>query len=238
MEFLNVYQFDKKVRLGCDNDGGYVIGDIKNYDCYISAGVSIEESFSRDFIPMYGMNKSNSFAFDGTIYDYPWNFTKEIQFFKKNISSVTSPFSTNLHMMISSYKNIFLKMDIEGGEYPWLLSLTKEHLENLKQITVEFHGIHDNSYGSTLSVKNECLKKLSETHYLIHVHGNNWGNSKLINNNLVPDVIELTYVRKTEFTEVPLLNNTKLPMHLDKPNKVGVPDFNLSFPPFYTSQDS
>ena len=69
---LKVYNFANKIRLGENCDGGYVIGDIyNNYDCYISAGVSNEESFSRDFINKYDMNHENSYAFDGTINSYP-----------------------------------------------------------------------------------------------------------------------------------------------------------------------
>ena len=58
MEFLKVYDFKKKIRLGAKNDGGYVIADLEDvkYDCYISAGISDEESFSRDFIAKYNMN--------------------------------------------------------------------------------------------------------------------------------------------------------------------------------------
>ena len=68
MNTLEVYNFDKKFRLGVNEDGGYVIGELYGgYDCYISAGVSNEESFSRDFINKYHMNEYNSFAFDGTI---------------------------------------------------------------------------------------------------------------------------------------------------------------------------
>lgn len=49
-------------------DGGYVIGELLgNYDCYISAGIGWDESFSRDFINRYNMNKYNSYGFDGTI---------------------------------------------------------------------------------------------------------------------------------------------------------------------------
>jgi hypothetical protein len=52
-EFLKVYNFDNKSRCGVNCDGGYVIGDIEEtYDCYISAGISNEESFTRDFINM------------------------------------------------------------------------------------------------------------------------------------------------------------------------------------------
>jgi 5'(3')-deoxyribonucleotidase len=47
-ELLKVYHFDldKKKRLGVNTDGGYVIVELDGeYDCYISAGVSNEESF-------------------------------------------------------------------------------------------------------------------------------------------------------------------------------------------------
>jgi hypothetical protein len=45
LELLQVYNFDNKIRCGVDKDGGYVFGDLNgDYDCYISAGISDEES--------------------------------------------------------------------------------------------------------------------------------------------------------------------------------------------------
>lgn len=43
LDFLNVYNFENKIRDGCNSDGGYVYGllDIK-YDCYVSAGIADE----------------------------------------------------------------------------------------------------------------------------------------------------------------------------------------------------
>ena len=81
-KFLEVhdYPLQNKLRLGEKGDGGYIIGDIGNiYDCYISAGISNEESFSRDFINKYNINKNDSYGFDGTINDYPYHFTENIQ---------------------------------------------------------------------------------------------------------------------------------------------------------------
>ena len=64
LELLKVYHFDKKFRCGQQSDGGYVVADLnEEYDCYISAGVSDEESFTRDFINKYNnMNEYNSFG--------------------------------------------------------------------------------------------------------------------------------------------------------------------------------
>lgn len=104
------------------------------YDCYISAGVSGEESFSRDFINNYNLNEYNSFAFDGTINNYPYNFTKKISFIKKNINSFNDDDNCNLSFLTEKFNNIFLKIDIEGGEYPWLLNISEEQLKNLNKL--------------------------------------------------------------------------------------------------------
>lgn len=229
LEYLKIYQYDQKLRLGAKNDGGYVIADnLGTYDCYISAGVSNEESFSRDFIPKFSMKKS--FAFDGTIHDYPWNYTRDITFIKKNIGPNEDSKHTNLQELISKYDDIFLKMDIEGGEYPWLASLSLDNLRKFKQIVIEFHGVFDNSWNCSNNIKTECLKKLSETHYPVHIHGNNY--SILVNK--YPNVLELTYVRKDMVTSEPPLNKTPLPiLNLDFPNNSMLRDFNLNTYPFF-----
>jgi hypothetical protein len=208
LELLQVYHFNNKLRLGNTHDGGYVIGDLnENYDCYISAGISNEESFSRDFIKKYNMNESNSFGFDGTINNYPYEYTKDISFIKKNIHAYNDRDNSNLHSLIDKHENIFLKMDIEGGEYNWLSSISDEHLQKIKQIVIEFHGITDNGWGCSYDGKVKCLEKLANTHYIIHAHGNNHG--PVCNN--IPDVIELTYVNKKYFDSVPNFNTSQLP---------------------------
>ena len=106
LELLQVYNFDKKVRCGTTSDGGYVLAELDGgYDCYISAGISDEESFSRDFINKYNMNKTNSFGFDGTIQDYPYRYTNKISFIKKNIHNVNDDSNTNLSFLTEKYDN-------------------------------------------------------------------------------------------------------------------------------------
>ena len=93
---LKIYTFLEKKHLGVKNDGGYVIGILDgNYDFYISAGVANEESFTRDFINMYKMNKTNCAAFDGTIDDYPYQYTNKITFYKRNISPFKNDYNLN-----------------------------------------------------------------------------------------------------------------------------------------------
>lgn len=230
LKYLTVYTFYDKKRLGDKNDGGYVIADnVGDYDCYISAGVANEESFSRDFIKKYNMTKYNSYAFDGTIKDYPWKYTKNITFIKKNVSSQLTENTANFSFLMSKYNNIFLKMDIEGHEYEWLDSLFEEQLNKFKQIVIEFHGIYDNTWNTILEKKIRCFEKLSKSHYIIHIHGNNHSER---NNKGIPSVVEITYLRKDNFLFPPPLNKLKLPCHLDEANCSSKKDYSLNFIPF------
>jgi len=231
LDLLKVYQFDNKIRLGRVKDGGYVIGELGDggaYDCYISAGIAGEESFSSDFINKYNMTEYNSFGFDGTITGYPYQYTNKISFIKKNINSFNDDNNSNLSYLAQKYNNIFLKMDIEGGEYAFLSSIHESSLAKFKQIVIEFHGITDDKWQAPYSDKVKCLEKLAKTHYIIHAHGNN--NGHCVKN--IPDVIELTYIRKEYFTQIPKLNTKPLPSHLDSPNIFYQPDIDLNFYPF------
>lgn len=234
LQLLKVHAFDNKIRLGANTDCGYVIADIEgNYDCYISAGISDEESFSRDFINKYNMNRTNSFGFDGTIKRYPYKYTKKISFIRKNINTYTDDKNANLSILMNNFNSIFLKMDIEGAEVPWLLSIEESQLKKFKQIAIEFHGILNDGWGNKYEDKIKCLKKLSETHYLVHAHGNNFFGTLPNKNIPIPELIELTYVNKDYFQSEPKLNTTPLPIqNLDYPCYSMRPDLNLNFYPF------
>jgi len=233
LELLKVYSFDKKIRCGINRDGGYVIADLDgHYDCYISAGIGSEESFSRDFITKYNIDKSNSYGFDGTIKNYPYKYTENIQFEKKNINIFNDDKNTDLVFLIDKYEHIFLKMDVEGAEYKWLSFLTETQLSKFKQIVIEFHGITDDSWKSSYSDKVKCLEKLSKTHYIVHAHGNNCGSMV----GKIPKVIELSYVNKNYFSSIPQPNTYPLPIpNLDYPND-GPRDINLNFYPFTSAE--
>ena len=231
-KWLEVYEFNNKIRKGVNCDGGYVICDLLDenaYDCYITAGVSNEESFTRDFLEMYKINKNNSFAFDGTIEDFPYHYTENITFLKKNISNINDDSHTNLDFLFEKYDNIFLKMDIEGGEYEWLLSIDENKLKKIKQLAIEFHGINDDTWNCSLSNKIKCLEKIFNTHYLVHAHGNNYGGMTYN----IPDVIELTYLNKNVFTDTPNHNKCPLPIpNIDFPNNLHYPEHSLNTYPF------
>jgi len=122
IECLRIYKSPfKKIRLGKNNDGGYIIADIENYDIFLSCGVKDDISFEEEFINKY---KQKCIAFDHSI-DYLPVKNNNILFYKKQISDINSDFEENLHNYVNSFNNIFLKMDIEGDEYLWLNTLNE-----------------------------------------------------------------------------------------------------------------
>lgn len=234
--YLTTYHYPSKIRLGNKGDGGYVIADLGPvYDCYISAGVNDEESFSRDFIKYAHMDMANNYAFDGTIDGYPHRYTADIHFVRKNITDANTASTTDLRYLIHKYDNIFLKMDIEGGEYPWLKTLTADELNRFKQIVIEIHCPGDDAFGSPHATKVACLRSLSDTHVIVHAHANNngtgWGQNRTHPDG-IPTILELTYIRK-DCAPAPLVRNTTaFPIAgLDYKN-APYDDMTLCHPPF------
>lgn len=80
--------------------------------------------------------------------------------------------------------------------------------------------------------KIDMLKKINNTHKLIHAHGDNNFDTIEINNKKIPLQINLTYLRSNlcEFA----LNTEKLPSDLDSPTNINKPDYDLNFFPFVT----
>jgi hypothetical protein len=122
-------------------------------------------------------------------------------------------------------------MDIEHYEYVWTSILSEIHLKKLKQIVIEFHGL-DNLDENKI----KCFEKLNNTHYLIHAHRNN---HEYVINNYIPNVIELTFINKNEFSFIPPLNTMPLPFpELDFPNAIDKIDIDLNIAPFVFKNNS
>ena len=225
LQYLTTYSFSKKIRLGNKHNGGYVIAnDIGDYDCYISAGIGNDESFSYDFLQNYKVKNTGAFQLD--VVSLPKNYPVEMVHYKRNVSNVSDNKRANLSYFMKNYNNIFLKMNMEGNEYLWLDYVSVNDLKKFKQLLIKFHGTNDNTWNCDYKTKVNIFKKLSETHYIIHAHGNSYQDTQLKTDVNIPNVIELTFIRK-DLLITPKLNTDKLPMNIDYPNNI-----DLNFPPF------
>lgn len=205
-----------KTRLGINRDGGYVIVDGYDYDFIISGGVGPDISFEYDFIKKYDIN---GVIFDSENFNHIC-FPNKMIYINKNIDS-----TNNLLEYVQNYKNMFLKLDIEGGEWNLLSSEFVNYLNNIKQIVIEVHDIFTNPTAL------EGLKNLSKTHHIVHVHeNNNCHNFIQIGGNNYPNTLELTYLRKD--CRVVGLNHIHLPIEgIDFPN-ANYENHDLNFYPF------
>ena len=236
-----------KIRIGGAQDGGYVVVSGYEYDCYLSCGIGDSVSFDNQFVNIYP-NCQKYIGFDGTC-NRPYNLDSRVEFVKKNIGTDNSELLTDLKNESMDYKDIFLKMDIEGHEWNWIHCF--QDLSKFKQIVIECHGFFDEDCptGSwkTLgyfehSTMLEAFRILNKTHYLVHLHGNNaavvkhsdgsFSNAKGYDEWMT--VGELTFIRKD--CEITGVNKDNLPlMNLDYPNYGNMPDVHINKWPFVIS---
>jgi hypothetical protein len=211
LSYLEVYKCpNKKIRLGKDNDGGYIICSGLEYDCFISGGISDDISFEEEFLKMYP--NIPCYAYDGTIDNVPKENNK-ITYIHKNIGQFENQTETNLSPHFEQYEKIMIKMDIEGHEFPWLMSVSPKNMKKIKQFVVEFH------YPLQSPTTYALLGKLAKTHWLVHLHPHNGcgfqefkveGRENLV----IPNLIECTYILKEQLEP----NNEPIPGPIDQRN--------------------
>lgn len=212
-----------KIRLGKEYDGGYIIVDLPNvsYSLLLAGGIQDDISFEEDFYRKY---RNKCMAFDGTIDKLPEG-DANIEFVKKNIGFENNDKITNLHDLIYENDNIFIKMDIEGGEIPWIKSLSDNQMNKFEQIVMEFHFPFSES-------EIEVFDKINKNHVLVHFHGNNAGGVHHHNGVVIPNVFECTYLHKKYFSSPPELNKDLIPSKIDMQNVLYNPEIHINYPPF------
>jgi FkbM family methyltransferase len=209
LKTLEVFQtvYPKK-RVGKDNDGGYIIVDIPcKYDVILSGGVADDISFETEFVNLYNVP---CFAYDeqATVCS-----SSTVEILHKNIDS-----TNNLKDRFDMYSNVFIKMDIEGGEYEWIKSISENDMKKIKQMVIEFHSPIDWT----------CLYKISRTHQIVHFHGNNYSPIIEVCGISIPSVFECTYILR----ESESLNKEPIPGMFDQPNNKNKADICLYEYPF------
>jgi hypothetical protein len=221
MEHLRVYQSPyPKIRLGKNNDGGYIICDLTaNYDVFLSGGIGNDISFEEAFLQKY--TDVICYAFDGTLNNFPKTVSNSLFYCNKNLNLHETSTTSNLHYFFSKYQNIFMKMDIEGGENNLFQSFSDADLLKIKQLVIEFHSAEQ------FVIPN----RLAKTHWLVHLHANNCCGTNLMNNIAIPKVFECTYIRK-QADEFLCYNTDPIPSMLDQPNLKNKEDIMLDWPPF------
>lgn len=228
-----------KRRIGKANDGGYVIVDLPgNYDLFLAGGIANDISFEDQFLDVYP--NTTCYAFDGTVQSLP-KTSKNIQFVKKNLGINNNDSVTNLDQYMNGKNDIFMKIDIEGHEFRILPDIIEKKLiSKVKQLIVEIHSPGDirafpdyfNGLGDiTNDYMFNLIKKLNNTHTIVHFHANNGCRMQVIDGIHLPHVFELTFIRN-DYVEEKIRNTEQLPTKLDMPNIPSKPDYSLNGYPY------
>jgi hypothetical protein len=207
------------VRLGRNTDGGYVQLDDGGkthavYSIGIGGDVSWDAAMADCGIEIW--------QYDHTVAGPPQTHPR-FHFQPLGVAAVPSADGTlrTLASLIvenghAGRRDLILKIDIEGGEWDVFASMPAEQLEQFSQIVLEFHDLHRLNEADRIWRVLEVLTHLHRTHQSVHVHANNWGTMVTIGGITLPDVIEVTYARRSDHTFIQC--HRIFPTPLDFPN--------------------
>ena len=261
-------ELDDLVRIGNENDGGYVLSErqIAGTDIVLSFGIKDNWTFEEDFSKR---KKVSIYSYDYSTKDLPFltkKFAKTYAAIAYNFlclrPSRAKSYLKHFHLSEEFYRffndkegrffipkflgeydddknicfetifkelgkiedlSVFVKMDIEGGEFLCLPQLMP-YLSKINGMAIEFHNL------SVTDTKFEMLlDEFSENFYVSHVHGNNYG--KFIYKTNIPSVLEMTFINKNLVPGKVVLSGRNYPLEgLDAPCKKYKEDCQLIFP--------
>ncbi len=123
-------------------------------------------------------------------------------------------------------RNLLLKMDIEGFEYPAIQALTEEEISQFTQISMEIHDLQNLLFDAEKHfLISECLVKILHHMYCVHIHANNVGWVAERNGVSVPVLLELSFIRKDMAND--FQRTDKLRTDLDSPNNADNEEINV-----------
>lgn len=209
-----------KVRLGRNNDGGYVVPRelISSTTHIVSCGVGADSSFEDAYLRCNGSCTAMLLDSRGSC-SIPKSFADRVRF-----KTVVLNRGNNVKQFLGK-SGVLLKMDIESGEYEALYDNSGSFvgLSGVSVFVVELHDILWNDRAVRL------LDDIEREMTLFHVHGNAYGGVVQTELGPVPNVVELTFVANHLATDsVP--SKSRYPVAgLDQCNKPGCADLDLGF---------
>ena len=218
----------RKRRVGGDEDGGYVmLDDLTDIGVCYSLGVGPDVSWDIEMAEL----GAEIFQYDHTVTAPPSSHPRCRHFkigithddsLAANLRRIDTLVRENGH---SGRTDMVLKIDIEGFEWDSLSVLSTRVLGQFRQILCELHGLRMVDLESFRTRATALFNKLRATHHCIHVHGNNFGGMAIVAGTPIADVLELTYVRKSDYVFMP--SDEVFPTELDGPNNTNLPDLFL-----------
>ena len=196
-----IKQESKKVRVGGNEDGGYVCLETslsKGMDV-LSFGVGPVISFEKDLLKNYDATVT---CYDESV-EIPMttlNRYSKLTYVKEFLTK------DNVNAIFDEYEYpVLVQMDIEGCEFDFFENITPENMEKIETLILELH------FEWPLKIDKQrildCLERLNETHVCYHLHGNN-NLYKVVKGTEVPIALEASYIKKDLSTGTEIDNQT------------------------------
>lgn len=212
------------IRVGPDGDGGYLIpDDLSGIHYGLSPGVSTESGFEAELAER---------GIEMLLADYsvhgPASSNERFSFDKKFIGCLEDERFTTLDRWkrdrIPEYDgDLILQMDIEGGEFEALMSLSMELLMRFRIMVIEFHYLHQLWNKPWFLLVSRVFEKLLKTHRVVHIHPNNccgWLSSRGL---VIPRVMEFSFHRNDRLSSMDFRDDFPHPLDRDNTGKEMLP---------------
>lgn len=220
-----------RIRAGGESDGGYIMID-QGLDDAIMYSFGINGNVRWDLEMAH--RGCQIYQYDHTIDALPEEHPN-FHWFKQGIAASPSGdgMMTSIDEILKIHghqgrRDIVLKMDIEDSEWEVFEEISETDVSHFSQILVEMHKMFTRNYTDPanrehMERRRAVLEKIDRTHQLVHLHANNYGSFGIIGGVAMPDVLEMTYVRRTDHMLDPC--HLSFPTDVDRSNKGGRADF-------------
>jgi len=220
LNYLAPNQYLGKIkRVGGKADGSYVVPiEMLNKNTYLLSGGIEDNNKFEIFAASCG---TTGIQIDNSIIKPPQSHTN-LKFLNATLGNVDKPGYVSLEALMNKApknKKILIKIDIEGGEIEALGSLSIKNLKRIDCLVMELHNL-----GSITSKNDKIYNLLNRLHKAnlrsIFIQANNSCLTYTLSGTLIPDNIEITYVKKhkTSKPSITYIDSIKKIATKNKPN--------------------
>jgi len=211
LSYLAPHKYAGKIqRIGGEADGSYVVPiEILGKNTHLVSGGIEDNNEFEIFVASRGIT---GIQIDNSITEPPRNHLN-LKFLNATLGDIDKPGHVSLETLMNKIpknKKILIKIDIEGGEIEALASLSAKNLNRIDCLVMELHNL-----GSITSKNDKIYNLLNRLHKAnlrsIFVQANNACLTYTLAGTLIPDNIEITYVKKykTSKPSIAYINSIK-----------------------------
>lgn len=189
------------IRIGGSGDGAYLVPDnLDSIEACFSPGVATQIEFEQELADRFSIP---SYMCDASVDASQLRLDDKYHHFEPLwLGSYDGQSTQTLDSWIAKSEhadsfNLLLQMDIEGAEYASLMAASDSVLARFRMVVIEFHWMWRLQSSRFLNLRFlPTLHKLSRQFDCVHVHPNNCCGTMSLAGVDVPNVIELTFMRK------------------------------------------